>query len=302
MSSVRCRFCDHHNPEGARFCNACGSPVHLKPCPQCEAVNDVAAAECYECGAALEIGAAPAGLAAVAEHAAADAAQPAAESRHVPESFGARLAELPPVEGSANLAAAERREAFARTSRTSRALFFAVALLAVAAVGYYGYEHARQGSSRGETATASLGGQTPETSADSDQRTSAVAHEDAAQPTTEASGASTAAAGPRTPAVAESAGPRATVEQAGSPPSNDAPASELKPGASAGAAAGTREANATHAAAKARQASAQSAAKPDSDPYSRPASASHASAIATQQTIERYLGNRAGTAPQRSPY
>ena len=38
----------------------------------------------------------------------------------------------------------------------------------------------------------------------------------------------------------------------------------------------------------------------DTTPYSRPAPASDASAVATQQMIERYLGIRAGVSPQRS--
>lgn len=47
-----CAFCDHRNPAGARFCNECASPLHLKPCKQCDAVNDQAATSCYQCGAA----------------------------------------------------------------------------------------------------------------------------------------------------------------------------------------------------------------------------------------------------------
>ena len=46
-----CPFCDHHNPAGAKFCNDCGSPLHLKPCNQCDAVNHQAATNCYKCGA-----------------------------------------------------------------------------------------------------------------------------------------------------------------------------------------------------------------------------------------------------------
>jgi hypothetical protein len=47
-----CPFCDHRNPAGARFCNDCASPLQLKPCKQCDAVNDQAATNCYNCGAA----------------------------------------------------------------------------------------------------------------------------------------------------------------------------------------------------------------------------------------------------------
>jgi hypothetical protein len=46
-----CPFCDHHNPAGAKFCNDCCSPLDLKPCNQCDAVNHQAATTCYKCGA-----------------------------------------------------------------------------------------------------------------------------------------------------------------------------------------------------------------------------------------------------------
>ena len=47
----QCGFCGHANPESAKFCNECGSPLHLKPCGQCKAINDAAAETCYKCGA-----------------------------------------------------------------------------------------------------------------------------------------------------------------------------------------------------------------------------------------------------------
>lgn len=50
-----CPFCDHRNPGDARFCNACASPLHLKPCKQCDAVNDEPATNCYKCGAAYPV-------------------------------------------------------------------------------------------------------------------------------------------------------------------------------------------------------------------------------------------------------
>src|SRR5207344_2746490 len=46
-----CPFCDHHNPAAAKFCNDCGSPLHLKPCSRCGAVNHQAATNCYKCSA-----------------------------------------------------------------------------------------------------------------------------------------------------------------------------------------------------------------------------------------------------------
>jgi hypothetical protein len=46
----QCPFCKHANPAGAKYCNDCGSPLHLKPCSQCEAINDQVASNCYSCG------------------------------------------------------------------------------------------------------------------------------------------------------------------------------------------------------------------------------------------------------------
>jgi len=46
-----CGFCAHHAPARAKFCHECGSPLQLKPCRQCHAVNHHAATSCYQCGA-----------------------------------------------------------------------------------------------------------------------------------------------------------------------------------------------------------------------------------------------------------
>lgn len=48
-----CPFCAHPNPTGAKFCNECGAPLHLRPCNRCEAVNNQVAKNCYKCGTAL---------------------------------------------------------------------------------------------------------------------------------------------------------------------------------------------------------------------------------------------------------
>lgn len=48
-----CRFCEHGNPEGAKFCSECGGCLHLLPCPSCGAVTDVSAVTCYQCKAPL---------------------------------------------------------------------------------------------------------------------------------------------------------------------------------------------------------------------------------------------------------
>jgi len=52
MLSATCATCGHGNTAGAKYCNECGAPLHLKPCPKCEAVNHRSAIICYKCGAA----------------------------------------------------------------------------------------------------------------------------------------------------------------------------------------------------------------------------------------------------------
>ena len=53
MVALLCYSCEHRNPTGARFCNACGAPLHLKPCRHCEAINARAASHCHRCGEAF---------------------------------------------------------------------------------------------------------------------------------------------------------------------------------------------------------------------------------------------------------
>jgi ribosomal protein L40E len=60
MPSHQCRFCGHVNPDGAKYCNECGTQLNLRPCRLCDAINDVAADHCHKCGAALPEQPAPA--------------------------------------------------------------------------------------------------------------------------------------------------------------------------------------------------------------------------------------------------
>ncbi|MGH8680108.1 MAG: zinc ribbon domain-containing protein [Burkholderiales bacterium] len=53
MPPPDCPFCEHQNPAGAKFCNACGSPLHLTPCGDCGAVNNLADPQCWRCGGVL---------------------------------------------------------------------------------------------------------------------------------------------------------------------------------------------------------------------------------------------------------
>src|SRR5262245_10409491 len=97
MSLSHCRFCAHDNPESAHFCNECGSPLDLKPCPRCDAVNEGHAVRCYECGAPLahepvEMTDKTAAQADVAMAFAETPKTPSDAALHVPESFGERFA------------------------------------------------------------------------------------------------------------------------------------------------------------------------------------------------------------------
>lgn len=51
-----CPQCAHGNTPDARFCNACGVPLPVIACPQCDAVNPAAAVSCHQCHCALQDG------------------------------------------------------------------------------------------------------------------------------------------------------------------------------------------------------------------------------------------------------
>ena len=294
MSFPRCRFCNHDNPDGARFCNGCGSPLHLKPCPQCEAVNDTAAAQCYECGAVLEANAPTGAVTAIPAPAAADTearhADADTEDRHVPDAFGARFEGLPPMEEHANVAAAERRDAHARSNRTSRSLFFAIVLVILGAFGYYGYQHRAAGDSNGGAAPATAQGENRAPAAEAPRTAAAPASEVIPPKTESGDSASTQSAAPTKPSNATQPQPVAAQTTPAVPDVvSAAPSSDLK----------TPPTN-IKAMAQPRQPAPRPASRVDTTPYSRPAPASDASAVATQQMIERYLGIRAGVSPQRS--
>jgi hypothetical protein len=51
MFPPQCPFCDHVNPAGAKFCTDCGSPLRVKQCSRCKALNDPIARICSKCSA-----------------------------------------------------------------------------------------------------------------------------------------------------------------------------------------------------------------------------------------------------------
>lgn len=60
---MQCPFCDSLNPQGARFCSACGAQLNLVPCPRCGAVNDAAALRCHQCDEGVSVSGSDAGRA-----------------------------------------------------------------------------------------------------------------------------------------------------------------------------------------------------------------------------------------------
>lgn len=54
MSARPCPACEHENPEGSRFCNACGA-VLQSGCPNCGAENPPQARFCNQCGTDLKV-------------------------------------------------------------------------------------------------------------------------------------------------------------------------------------------------------------------------------------------------------
>lgn len=83
MFAVQCTFCQHENVPGARFCAECGSPLHLRVCPnsKCGKVSDVNAKQCEHCGTFFPEIPLANGSAPTREAPAAAKTQPAAEKK-----------------------------------------------------------------------------------------------------------------------------------------------------------------------------------------------------------------------------
>lgn len=141
MPPHQCRFCGHVNPDGAKYCNECGSQLNLRPCRLCDAINDVAAEHCHKCGAALPEQAAPA-LAPVAAVAALSGSVAPLRERESEPVFAVVDADAIAGDGGAAGAAgapADDRRSGVGTVPASRWAWVAAAVAVVGIAAYLAY-------------------------------------------------------------------------------------------------------------------------------------------------------------------
>ena len=160
LDALRCSFCEHANPAGAKFCNDCGSPLRLKPCERCDAINDLDATSCHQCGAefdeglAVDVDAGPATTTPLADFkpsvVRAFEATPTPPAPGLAESVPAAGGSLTPI-----LDAAIVEPAPAASSRRRKALAaLFVAVLVGGAYGVYRYANSVDGSRDAATIAA----------------------------------------------------------------------------------------------------------------------------------------------------
>jgi cytoskeletal protein RodZ len=317
MSLFHCRFCDHANPPGARFCNECGSPLYLKPCPQCEAVNDAAAPQCFQCGAVLPKDEAEqeASVATMPEFSNATESSGdlgGAAQRSAPGAFTERFeiefGEFRPSlfdDSPAGAAASERATSDApvivglrqtapaesasnthhRKSATRTGLFPMSALLVLAfivfgAAAYYVYEHSAADTKVADAGAASSSSAQQEPAAEAKAPSATL--NDAAPPPTETT--------PQTDSTTNPAAAGPAAESANT-------SSKSSPQESAGPRVEPPAASKARSTPETRRHAAGTPGKSVAAQPARPAASSDASAIATQRIIERELGTRAAPSP-----
>jgi ribosomal protein L40E len=166
-----CPFCEHINPSGSRFCNACGTPIDLVVCTRCGAANDPLGTQCHQCGAALPQGRLGALAIAPATLGAMDPAESEARTRNDGARPRAQLQQG--IEGAdvdAKLLATLHERAESRAAaipelptirprpgialRGGRVMIVGATVFAIAAAAYYAYrEHRTPDVLRGPAST-----------------------------------------------------------------------------------------------------------------------------------------------------
>jgi ribosomal protein L40E len=163
MPSHQCRFCGHINPDGAKYCNECGTQLNLRPCRLCDAINDVAADHCHKCGAALPEQPAPALAPVAAAAALSSAVAPLREGESEPtSSAGDAVA----IAGDADAAVGsdahpaeppEDRRPDVETHPASRWAWVAATLAAVGVAAYLAYSPDRADDAAGSSQATPAG-------------------------------------------------------------------------------------------------------------------------------------------------
>lgn len=144
---MQCSFCGRINPDGSRFCNACGAQLDLVHCPQCGAVYESGTARCSACGYGADAVASDVSTAVGAgSHGAQDRRIEVMERMHAGPGFDPRR-EPPAPSGAAGAVSAA-----ARGPRLALGLLVAMAVCAAVYIIAVGYEHAdTQASAPGAT-------------------------------------------------------------------------------------------------------------------------------------------------------
>lgn len=148
MDTRPCSFCSHENPEDAKFCNACGSSMHLQLCQRCGAIDNAAAVACYKCGASFSSQGANENIRPEPEGAGTRGAAPPASPSVSANPAAARASDRSPV-----------RRLEQRKGGAARALLFVV-IAAAAAFLYRGFTPSQEGEAS-DAAQARVPGLSP---------------------------------------------------------------------------------------------------------------------------------------------
>lgn len=158
MTPLQCLFCDQRNPAGAKFCNECGTPLHFKPCPQCDGINGRFATGCYRCGAAFPTTTSEAD---VASYAPGDSGADRDDAAH--EDLPAFDRAMPEIE--APTVAQDTRPGGAapptRWSRLAPATLIVVSLVALSAVAWQVEHRTRSNATDGRREASAAGKAAP---------------------------------------------------------------------------------------------------------------------------------------------
>ena len=264
MPPHQCRFCGHANPDGAKYCNECGSQLNLRPCRLCDAINDVAADYCHKCGAALPAQSVPAVApgatfsSAVAPLREGELAAPVGK----PDAIAGNAGTAGDADAAPGASPDDHRPGVG-THPASRFAWVAAALAAVGIAAYLAYSPDRVDDAAGPSQARP--GDPTRNAAGGSAASASPAPPEAMPTATSSSGTSEPvpvdAGAPRNPAIATEPGAEAPTAGVSNQASGTAPAPEASPVAQPSA-----QPTASPAATQAAKAKAKPKAKPKPKP------------------------------------